>query len=156
MSVPYLQFSKIGKVMRHIAVLPDDKVPGDAKFRFRDRAKSLVDKWHAVLNAGKPGSGEGEKEGAANTNGDSGAVQEVKEETEKVTEGTKNLDLNAGTNGDCRFSLRCCGWGDELMVIFFLRYSRTGCGGGGGRSRCCRRRVDTRRCHHVRGRDVIP
>jgi hypothetical protein len=28
MSVPYLQFSKIGKVMQHIAVLKDDKVPG--------------------------------------------------------------------------------------------------------------------------------
>ena len=44
------QFSKIGKVIRHISVLPANKVPRDAEFRFRKRAKALVDKWHQLLN----------------------------------------------------------------------------------------------------------
>lgn len=49
----YLSFSKIGKVMRHIAALSTDKVPRDDEFKFRTRAKSMVDKWHAILGASK-------------------------------------------------------------------------------------------------------
>lgn len=100
MSVPYLQFSKIGKVMRHIAVLTDDKVPGDDKYRFRDRAKALVDKWHGVLNAGKPGTGEKE------ANGDTGSAvaawggREEKLKDEKAMDGMKNSNSNPGANGD--------------------------------------------------------
>ena len=45
------QFSKIGKVMRHIHALSEDKVPRDEEFKFRERAKILVDKWHDVLKA---------------------------------------------------------------------------------------------------------
>jgi hypothetical protein len=100
MSVPYLQFSKIGKVMRHIAILTDDKVPGDSQYKFRDRAKALVDRWHGVLNAGKSGAGEKE------ANGDVAGEEKAKGEEEKVTERTKNLDLNAGfgANGNGGFS----------------------------------------------------
>lgn len=52
------QFSKIGKVMRHIHALSDDKMPpgGDSKYKFRERAKTLVDRWHQVLNSGKDDS----------------------------------------------------------------------------------------------------
>ncbi|TBU24649.1 hypothetical protein BD311DRAFT_552860 [Dichomitus squalens] len=49
MTMEYLLFSKIGKVMRHIHVLSDDKVPRDDEFKFRERAKVLVDKWHDIL-----------------------------------------------------------------------------------------------------------
>ena len=31
--------------MRHIHALPDNKVPRDDEFKFRERAKALVDKW---------------------------------------------------------------------------------------------------------------
>jgi hypothetical protein len=48
------QSSKIGKVMRHIAALTVDKVPKDDEFKFRDRAKVLVDKWHQILSSNKP------------------------------------------------------------------------------------------------------
>lgn len=51
MTMEYLLFSKIGKVMRHIHVLTDDKVPRDDEFKFRERAKVLVDKWHDILKA---------------------------------------------------------------------------------------------------------
>lgn len=34
--------------MRHIHVLPDEKVPRDDEFKFRERAKVLVDKWHDI------------------------------------------------------------------------------------------------------------
>ncbi|KAH9859001.1 hypothetical protein C2E23DRAFT_717222 [Lenzites betulinus] len=49
MTIEYLTFSKIGKVMRHIHALGTDKVPRDEEFKFRDRAKVLVDKWHDIL-----------------------------------------------------------------------------------------------------------
>ncbi|KAJ7664661.1 hypothetical protein DFH06DRAFT_326370 [Mycena polygramma] len=58
MSIEYLMFSKIGKVMRHIHLLEPGKVPRDDEFKFRDRAKALVDKWHAISNA-KAADGEG-------------------------------------------------------------------------------------------------
>ncbi|KAJ7269065.1 hypothetical protein C8J57DRAFT_1509278 [Mycena rebaudengoi] len=69
MNIDYLTFSKIGKVMRHIHLLEPHKVPRDDEFKFRDRAKALVDKWHAILNANKA------PEAA-------------------VTEGTAKMDLN--------------------------------------------------------------
>ncbi len=50
-----LQYSKIGKVMRHIHMQPSDKVPRDDEFHFRSRAKALVDKWHVILSANKEG-----------------------------------------------------------------------------------------------------
>lgn len=34
--------------MRHIAELEDGKVPQDDEFKFRDRAKDLVRRWHLV------------------------------------------------------------------------------------------------------------
>ena len=53
MNLQYLQYSKIGKIMRYITRLTDDKVPRDDEFKFRERAKALVDKWHQLLNANK-------------------------------------------------------------------------------------------------------
>jgi hypothetical protein len=58
-----------------------------------------------VLNAGKPGAWEKE------ANGDvagQGKEDKAKGEEEKVMEGTKNLDLNAGANGNGGFSLLFC------------------------------------------------
>lgn len=37
-----------------------DKVPRDEEFKFRARAKALVDKWHAILGANKPSENGGE------------------------------------------------------------------------------------------------
>ncbi|KAJ7645008.1 hypothetical protein B0H17DRAFT_458673 [Mycena rosella] len=53
MTIDYLTFSKIGKVMRHIHLLEPGKVPRDDEYNFRDRAKALVDNWHDILNANK-------------------------------------------------------------------------------------------------------
>ena len=119
MSVPYLQFSKIGKVMRHIAVLTDDKVPGDEQFKFRDRAKALVDRWHGVLNAGKP---PGEKEANGDVVVEAGMTTYVKDE-EKISAGTRGLDSSAGANGDGAFliiSFRVSG----LTRFLFLSVDR--------------------------------
>ncbi|KAJ7467250.1 hypothetical protein B0H11DRAFT_2234518 [Mycena galericulata] len=49
MNIDYLTWSKIGKVMRHINLLEAYKVPRDDEFKFRDRAKGLVDKWYQIL-----------------------------------------------------------------------------------------------------------
>ncbi|KAF7790076.1 hypothetical protein EIP86_001026 [Pleurotus ostreatoroseus] len=53
MTIQYLTFSKIGKVMRHIHALPAEKAPRDDEYKFRERAKVLVDKWHDILNVSK-------------------------------------------------------------------------------------------------------
>ncbi|KAI3599218.1 hypothetical protein WG66_013408 [Moniliophthora roreri] len=65
MTVHQLSFSKIGKVMRHIAALDTNKspIPREDEFRFRERAKVLVDKWHSIL---------GSKEGKEKENGVNG------------------------------------------------------------------------------------
>ncbi|KAJ7349977.1 hypothetical protein DFH08DRAFT_126413 [Mycena albidolilacea] len=54
MTVEHLRFTKIGKVMRHICVLDPAHVPRDDEFKFRDRAKALLDKWHGLRNANAP------------------------------------------------------------------------------------------------------
>lgn len=42
---PFLKFSKIGKVMRLIAAIPDDKAPpSDVTYQFRERAKGLIER----------------------------------------------------------------------------------------------------------------
>lgn len=51
--IDILQYSKIGKVMRHIHMQPSDKIPRDDEFHFRSRAKALVDKWQLILTANK-------------------------------------------------------------------------------------------------------
>jgi hypothetical protein len=94
--------------MRHIAILTDDKVPGDVEFKFRDRAKTLVDKRRVILNAEKlAGMGKQEANGDAGVDGDVSGGKDDK--AEKVTEGTKNLDLNAGANGDGQSFVYCVG-----------------------------------------------
>ncbi|KAF8552778.1 kinase-like protein [Imleria badia] len=50
----FIAFSKIGKVMRHIVALTPDKVPLDEQFKFRARARALIDKWHTLLDTNEP------------------------------------------------------------------------------------------------------
>lgn len=88
MTIEQLQFSKIGKVMRHITAVPDERIPRDVEFRFRARAKSLVEKWHEILNSNKPSV-----DSPVDTTGHLNGKLEEKG-AEDVTRGTKNLDLN--------------------------------------------------------------
>jgi hypothetical protein len=46
------------QVMRHIHLLEPSKVPREDEFKFRDRAKALMDKWHGILNANKATDGD--------------------------------------------------------------------------------------------------
>ncbi|KAI0319121.1 hypothetical protein OF83DRAFT_852458 [Amylostereum chailletii] len=50
MNIDYLAYSKIGKVMRHIHLQPQEKIPRDDEFNFRLRAKALVDKWSTIAD----------------------------------------------------------------------------------------------------------
>ncbi|KAL1945865.1 hypothetical protein VTO73DRAFT_1867 [Trametes versicolor] len=102
MTIEYLTFSKIGKVMRHIHALSDDKVPRDEEFKFRERAKVLVDKWHDVLKTtngapeSKPAANGARKEdGPASTNGKSenGA-------TEAKANGVAAMEVDADAKGE--------------------------------------------------------
>ncbi|KAJ7838708.1 hypothetical protein B0H13DRAFT_1911614 [Mycena leptocephala] len=45
MSLDYLVFSKLPKVLRHIHRLSASQVPGDEQYNFRHRAGALVEKW---------------------------------------------------------------------------------------------------------------
>lgn len=47
------QFSKIGKVMKHIIALPEDRIPRDSEFKFRQRAAALVEVWQGVVESAK-------------------------------------------------------------------------------------------------------
>ncbi|KAF8634291.1 hypothetical protein AX17_004245 [Amanita inopinata Kibby_2008] len=85
-NIQYLSFSKIGKVMRHIAVLPAEKVPRDDEFKFRERAKALVDKWHQILNANKPNGAEA---GAVTANGTGAKTDEGQKKAEQTKEVTQ-------------------------------------------------------------------
>ncbi|KAI0644711.1 hypothetical protein C8Q79DRAFT_790447 [Trametes meyenii] len=103
MTIEYLTFSKIGKVMRHIHALSDDKVPRDDEFKFRERAKVLVDKWHDVLKAN------GAPESKPATNGtrkaadaeDAAASPNGKENGAEAKEnGTASMEVDADAKGE--------------------------------------------------------
>ncbi|TFK53769.1 hypothetical protein OE88DRAFT_1626490 [Heliocybe sulcata] len=92
MTLQYLQFSKIGKVMRHIVALEKDKVPRDDEFKFRDRAKVLVDRWHEILDAKK------DKPAAANGTSSDPVKEDVKEapkEEEEKEESPEKMEVDA-------------------------------------------------------------
>ncbi|CAE6414583.1 unnamed protein product [Rhizoctonia solani] len=54
MTVEYLSYSKIGKVMRKIIQLPT--IPSDDQFHFRQRAQALVTKWQQLITTSEDGS----------------------------------------------------------------------------------------------------
>jgi len=47
LTIQYLSFSKIGKVMRRIAQLSE--IPRDDEFKFKERAMNLVTKWQGMV-----------------------------------------------------------------------------------------------------------
>lgn len=94
--------------MRHIAALSDEKMPPrDDEFKFRARAKGLVDKWHQILNANKPNTtgspsvaqangkvvNDEKTEAESENKKEEGADADAEADAE-VTQGTKNLDIN--------------------------------------------------------------
>ncbi|EMD33848.1 hypothetical protein CERSUDRAFT_117909 [Gelatoporia subvermispora B] len=87
MNIQYLQFSKIGKVMRHIYALTPEKVPRDDEFKFRDRAKSLVDKWQGILNAHKANGAPESKPAANGAQTDAKSVPVESADAEPATNG---------------------------------------------------------------------
>lgn len=83
--------------MRHIYALAPEKVPRDDEFKFRERAKTLVDKWHEILSASKASEGAVRKPA---TNGkphaeDAGASVNGKEEANGKEEPEKKEDAAA-------------------------------------------------------------
>lgn len=41
--------TKLGKVLNHISHLPDERVPQDEVFNFRERALVLINLWRQIL-----------------------------------------------------------------------------------------------------------
>lgn len=50
MTIEYLSFTKIGKVLRHIGL--KDNIPRQEEFRFQERAKALVEGWVRLFPPG--------------------------------------------------------------------------------------------------------
>ncbi|KAH6885565.1 hypothetical protein BKA70DRAFT_1337292 [Coprinopsis sp. MPI-PUGE-AT-0042] len=94
MTIEHLQFSKIGKVMRHIAALPEDKVPRDHEFKFRERSDVLVKKWHQILNATKGANGADAGLGPAPVTNGTAKEDKAEKDEKAVMDGTAALDLN--------------------------------------------------------------
>jgi len=65
MALPQLQETKIGKVMRHISMADEEKLPRNAEFNFKSRAAKLVDRWQAIAEK------EQKTNGTQQVNGDS-------------------------------------------------------------------------------------
>jgi hypothetical protein len=108
--------------MRHIAILADERVPGNAEFRFKDRADALVKKWQQILNAASKGQTQngsspttGGGGGAGGAGGgdiiSAGPISAVtglmREESDAgvVTKGTAAIDLNGKAVGEGVFRL---------------------------------------------------
>jgi hypothetical protein len=68
--------------MRHIQSQGDGKIPRDDEFKFKDRAKALVEKWHQILNSNKP-------------NGTSSTAAKGDEATIGTDPETDNMDVDA-------------------------------------------------------------
>ncbi|KAL7281370.1 hypothetical protein ACG7TL_004680 [Trametes sanguinea] len=98
-------FSKIGKVMRHIYALSDDKVPRDDEFKFRERAKVLVDKWHDVLKANGAPESKPATNGTAHkaTEGEEGsAAPNGNAKTEENGSAAMQVDAEADAKGEAQ------------------------------------------------------
>lgn len=86
--------------MRHIHALAVEKVPRDDEYKFRERAKVLVDKWRNILNASKTngdetvpaanGKAHSEEAGGKGANGTASPSQEP-----APAEKTEKKDANA-------------------------------------------------------------
>lgn len=82
--------------MRHIAALPQEKVPRDDEFKFRVRAKAMVDKWHAILGANKATENGGE----AAPNGTSADSAPEASEAKAAASPAQNATSAAAPDGD--------------------------------------------------------
>jgi len=95
LTIDYLQFSKIGKVMRRIATL--DEIPRDAEFHFKDRAQQLVLRWQQIIQQAE----EEGKVSKAKANGAAGA--DASEAASREKKGESKLEIN-GTSHDVKDS----------------------------------------------------
>lgn len=53
MSELCIKVSKVGKVMRHVAALPDGVIPREDEFKFRARAMAMTERWRRILDNAK-------------------------------------------------------------------------------------------------------
>ena len=93
--------------MRHIHALADEKVPRDGEFKFRERAKVLVDKWHDILKAN--GASESTKPA---TNG----TRKAADAEEVVANGKVDVDAKADVDAMKADDVAANGVGEESML----------------------------------------
>ncbi|KAJ4491014.1 hypothetical protein J3R30DRAFT_3277408 [Lentinula aciculospora] len=98
-NIAYLSFSKIGKVMRHITALSDDRVPMDSQYKFRDRAKVLVERWQHIINASRVDGKELSKPPAKDSGfGLKNSATNGMESKNSFGEASQSPDVNNGAN----------------------------------------------------------
>ncbi|KAJ1304943.1 hypothetical protein OPQ81_006076 [Rhizoctonia solani] len=94
MTVEYLSYSKIGKVMRKIIQLPS--IPSDDQYHFRQRAQALVTKWQQLITTSEDGS-------PSNNNNNNGTKEKVASSSGKgvnSTSGAKPKSSKAASDKD--------------------------------------------------------
>ena len=69
--------------MRHIAALEDEKVPRDNEFKFKERAQTLVAKWHNTFMK--------QPNGTSEPNGDSAGDQQRDSNTQSPTQAPQSV-----------------------------------------------------------------
>jgi hypothetical protein len=89
------QYSKIGKVMRHIAKLEDNKIPADNEHHFRERSQKLVEQWGKLAGTSKHTNGESkEDDGEAEAGDLTMMADDAKADT------TMDVDAKADADAD--------------------------------------------------------
>ncbi|KAA1093801.1 hypothetical protein PGTUg99_030128 [Puccinia graminis f. sp. tritici] len=92
MQTEWLTSSKLAKVLKRVGVLEDSKVPLDAKYSIRARARALQEKWRNQLGLGEESThrskaADGTDEAKANASADDGNGKENTDPT-----GTKKME----------------------------------------------------------------
>ena len=97
------QYSKIGKVMRHIHLLAADKIPDEETYGFRKRAKALVDKWQTQLHASaaSPTVEKPKDEGSPEKKDEAEKTEEKKDEAPKEN-GAAGEEKTEDKDGDAK------------------------------------------------------
>lgn len=92
MTVEYLSYSKIGKVMRKIIQLTN--IPSDEQFHFRQRAQALVTKWQQLITTSED-NGNGPKAGSTKAASTSGKANSTTGKPKSTKEESKDEDAPA-------------------------------------------------------------
>lgn len=57
LKITHLRTSKLGKLMKYISAMPPEVIPKDSEYKFRERARALMDKFREIIEQQGGGNG---------------------------------------------------------------------------------------------------